>query len=357
MKYEFKKFVFNKRNMGVFGFLIFFIICFIAYNVYMDFHYNESQIKIYQKAHQVSENMMNSLNDNEEYTFWKGVNRNSYTIIQAYFKEENTTEEFMKLKITWDELMIQANENGYVVKEFETRNAQTILNEIKQLKYLKKNNMQVLHSPYAPQTFNVWNKFFGQKIYLIVLLVVCILLCDIFGLEIESGFYKYLYVSRLSKLKIISNKIMFSVMIAFASIAVVILILLLSGLIFGFGNSEYPYFYFSQMYMVKDIVLQSLMLMMVESVFLVGISSLWFSVSLNTGFVLTMNLFLYALFYVFEGVINYQSFFVYVPFLHIDFLNMIIHKQVVFSIVVSFTYFMVCWIVSLNHFKKRELVR
>lgn len=51
MMYELKKFIFNKRNAGVFGFLVFFLICFIGYNVYMDKHYNESQIKIYQKAY------------------------------------------------------------------------------------------------------------------------------------------------------------------------------------------------------------------------------------------------------------------------------------------------------------------
>ena len=58
MMYELKKFIFNKRNAGVFGFLVFFLICFISYNVYMDKHYNESQIKIYQKAYRVSENRM-----------------------------------------------------------------------------------------------------------------------------------------------------------------------------------------------------------------------------------------------------------------------------------------------------------
>ena len=50
MMYELKKFIFNKRNVGVFGFLVFFLVCFIGYNVYMDKHYNESQIKIYQKC-------------------------------------------------------------------------------------------------------------------------------------------------------------------------------------------------------------------------------------------------------------------------------------------------------------------
>lgn len=49
MMYELKKFIFNKRNVGVFGFLVFFLVCFIGYNVYMDKHYNESQIKIYQR--------------------------------------------------------------------------------------------------------------------------------------------------------------------------------------------------------------------------------------------------------------------------------------------------------------------
>ena len=55
MMYELKKFIFNKRNVGVFGFLVFFLVCFIGYNVYMDKHYNESQIKIYQKAYRISE--------------------------------------------------------------------------------------------------------------------------------------------------------------------------------------------------------------------------------------------------------------------------------------------------------------
>lgn len=357
MKYEFKKFSFNKRNIGVFGFLILFVISFIGYNAYMDAHYNEAQIKMYQKAHQVSENRMELSDTDEEYVFWKDVNRNSYAIIQLYAGEENTTLEFIKSKIIWDDLMIQANENGYDIKEFETRSTQTIFNEMKQFKYLQNKNMQALNSPYVPQTFNILNKFFDQKLYLIVLLVVCILLCDVFGLEIDSGFYKYLFVSEVSKQKILANKMKFSIILSIVSISFVILILFLSGLIFGFGNSEYPYFYFNQMYMVKDIALQSLMLMIMESIFLIGISSLWFSFSLNTGFMLTMDLILYALFYVFDGVINYQSWFVYIPFLHINFLNLIIHKQVIVSMILSFVYSVTCWIVSLHHFKKRELVR
>ena len=66
MMYELKKFIFNKRNAGVFGFLVFFLICFIGYNVYMDKHYNESQIKIYQKAYRVSENRMDEAGSEEE---------------------------------------------------------------------------------------------------------------------------------------------------------------------------------------------------------------------------------------------------------------------------------------------------
>ena len=61
MMYELKKFIFNKRNVGVFGFLVFFLVCFIGYNVYMDKHYNESQIKIYQKAYRISENRMEKI--------------------------------------------------------------------------------------------------------------------------------------------------------------------------------------------------------------------------------------------------------------------------------------------------------
>lgn len=357
MRYELKKFMFNNRNVGVFGFLTLFLICFIGYNIYMDVHYNESQIIMYKKAYQVSENMMGSLNSDEEYTFWKSVNRNSYLLIQLCFNKENTTEEYIVTRIVWNDLMVQANENGYVVKEFESRNIQTILNEIKQLKYLKSNNIRLLNSPYEPNTFNILNEFFGQKIYLILLLIICILLCDVYGLEIDDGFYKYLYASGLSKQKILMNKIMFSVFVSFVTISLTIAILLLSGLIFGFGNSEYPYFYFNQMYMVKDIILQSLMLMMAESVFLIGISSLWFSFSLNGNFMLVMNLILYALFYVIGNIMNYQHYFIYIPFLHIDFINLIFHKKVVLSIFVSLAYFIFACIISINFFNKRELVR
>ena len=71
MMYELKKFIFNKRNVGVFGFLVFFLICFIGYNVYMDKHYNESQIKIYQKAYRISENRMDEQEVKKSLNFGK----------------------------------------------------------------------------------------------------------------------------------------------------------------------------------------------------------------------------------------------------------------------------------------------
>lgn len=83
---------------------------------------------------------------------------------------------------------------------------------------------------------------------------------------------------------------------------------------FGIGNCDYPYFYFNQMYTVKEIVAKSIILLVVESVFVVGISSLLFTCSLNNGFIVAVNLILYALFFVLGNVTGYSRFFVYIPF-------------------------------------------
>lgn len=215
----------------------------------------------------------------------------------------------------------------------------------------------MLNSPYEPNTFNIFNELFNQKLYLVVMLILCILLCDIFGLEMESGFYKNLYVSRISKQKILLNKMKFSLFAAVFLIIVMLLIIVLSGLIFGIGNCDYPYFYFNQMYTVKEIVAKSIILLVVESVFVVGISSLLFTCSLNNGFIVAVNLILYALFFVLGNVTGYSRFFVYIPFLHIDFVNLIIYKQVVLAAIISLMYFLSCSLISLQCFKKRELVR
>ena len=203
----------------------------------------------------------------------------------------------------------------------------------------------MLNSPYEPNTFNIFNELFNQKLYLVVMLILCILLCDIFGLEMESGFYKNLYVSRIS-----------SFAAAFL-IIVMLLIIVLSGLIFGIGNCDYPYFYFNQMYTVKEIVAKSIILLGIESIFVVGISALLFTFSLNNGFIVAVNLILYALFFVLGNVTGYSRFFVYIPFLHIDFVNLIIYKQVVLAAIISLMYFLSCSLISLQCFKKRELVR
>ena len=173
----------------------------------------------------------------------------------------------------------------------------------------------------------------------------------------ESGFYKNLYVSRISKQKILLNKMKFSLFAAAFLIIVMLLIIVLSGLILGIGNCDYPYFYFNQMYTVKEIVAKSIILLVVESVFVVGISSLLFTCSLNNGFIVAVNLILYALFFVLGNVTGYSRFFVYIPFLHIDFVNLIIHKQVVLAAIISLMYFLSCSLISLQCFKKRELVR
>lgn len=357
MMYELKKFIFNKRNVGVFGFLVFFLVCFIGYNVYMDKHYNESQIKIYQKAYRISENRMDEAGSEEESEFWKKVYRNASGLIHFYYNSENKTDEFIESKLSWNHLMLQANNEGYIINDFEKRDVQTLQNETKQLKYLKKNHIEMLNSPYEPNTFNIFNELFNQKLYLVVMLILCILLCDIFGLEMESGFYKNLYVSRISKQKILLNKIKFSLFAAAFLIIMMLLIIVLSGLFFGIGNCDYPYFYFNQMYTVKEIVAKSIILLVVESVFVVGISSLLFTCSLNNGFIVAVNLILYALFFVLGNVTGYSRFFVYIPFLHIDFVNLIIHKRVVLAAIISLMYFLSCSLISLQCFKKRELVR
>ena len=89
MMYEFKKFIFNKRNLGVLGFLVFFLVCFIGYNVYMDTHYNEFQIKLYQKAYRTAENSMDEAASKEESEFWKAVYRESNSLIRLYYNNEN----------------------------------------------------------------------------------------------------------------------------------------------------------------------------------------------------------------------------------------------------------------------------
>lgn len=110
--YELKKFIFNKRNVGVFGFLVFFLVCFIGYNVHMDKHYNESQIKIYQKAYRISENRMDEAGSEEEPEFWKKVYRNASGLIHFYYNSENKTDEFIESKLSWNHLMLQANNEG-----------------------------------------------------------------------------------------------------------------------------------------------------------------------------------------------------------------------------------------------------
>ena len=59
----------------------------------------------------------------------------------------------------------------------------------------------MLNSPYEPNTFNIFNELFNQKLYLVVMLILCILLCDIFGLEMESGFYKTYMFQEFTKAK------------------------------------------------------------------------------------------------------------------------------------------------------------
>ncbi|MFR3428633.1 MAG: hypothetical protein ACLTTH_00005, partial [Holdemanella porci] len=53
------------------------------------------------------------------------------------------------------------------------------------------------------------------------------------------------------------------------------------------------------------------------------------------------------------NVIGYSRFFVYIPFLHIDFVNLIIYKQVVLAAIISLMYFLSCSLISLQCFKKR----
>lgn len=355
--YELKKLFYNKRNAGVFVFLIFFLICFVDYNIYMDMHYNESQIKIFQKANRKAESNLLSFVSDEESEFWKNINLTSNRLIKLYWNQKNQTEEFINTKIKWNTLMIQANMNGYVVNDFEKRDVQTLQNENKQLKYLNKNHIEMLNSPYEPNTWNLLNELFGQKLYLILLLIICVLLCDVFGLEMENGFYKNLYVSQISKKKIWIHKIEFSVIVAIIALFISLLILGLSGFIFGFGNSQYPYFYFNQMFTIKEIVTQSLSLLIVETLFLVGISSLWFSLSISSGFILTMNLILYALFFVLGNLIGYSKLFAYIPFLHTDFIQLIIHKKVIISMFVSLFYSVIFSFISMQYFNKRELVK
>lgn len=69
--------------------------------------------------------------------------------------------------------MLQANNEGYIINDFEKRDVQTLQNETKQLKYLKKNHIEMLNSPYEPNTFNIFNELFNQKLYLVVMLILC----------------------------------------------------------------------------------------------------------------------------------------------------------------------------------------
>ena len=69
------------------------------------------------------------------------------------------------------------------------------------------------------------------------------------------------------------------------------------------------------MYTVKEIVAKSIILLVVENIFVVGISALLFTFSLNNGFIVAVNLILYALCFVLGNVTGYSR---SVSYTHLD---------------------------------------
>lgn len=162
-------------------------------------------------------------------------------ISKAYENGENTTPGFVKLRQSWDELVAQADKNGYPYADFGYDSTIETAAYLQQDEACLKRKIGLLASDWQPDAVNLNAQWMLRGGWLVVALFCLVLWMDTIGAEMDNGTFKLVFTSLTPRKTIFWSKILVSLLVAGALCLTVGLVLGGVGLVYGIGTLDYPY--------------------------------------------------------------------------------------------------------------------
>lgn len=363
LKYEWKKFLYNKKNKIVF------LLAFCSFIGYASFHIYQNHIFMQTKTEQfykIRQNVQYDIENMSNYQFLaeKTEDKQYYGEILEYFNKlynsandlyrdySNSTNSLNDL-IRWNELLIEGKTKKYEINMYTNDSLEQLKKNKNELYYLKQNHIPIKESPYVCLSSNLIVNLSKFNLGFVILIFYFLLIFDLFS-EFDCGAYKILYSSKNNFLGIVLSKVFFSILILLLLILMLALLVCLNSFVFGLGNMQYPYSIGTNIYQESTIIFYTFCIIASMCLFLIGVYTLiscLFKFT-TTSVVLTITIYLMInLFGEYLSKFNYL-----IGFLNIDLFSMIQQNKVVLTCLMDISILVVCIILSTLIIQKKDLV-
>ncbi len=338
IEFEFLKLIKNKKTIFIVLSCLLFSALFIVYNHYRHNRYIEDMIQDLKTdniiANQRVEYLMKfkSLNETqkEELEYW-GPEAVITSFLKTYYSSP--------MLFDWKDILEQSNKRNtnliigyqkkhiYVYSQSVESKIKDLENEVLLNNYLLEHKIEPLLSPFYPSAFNLIYLLNSKEMMLIMIILFIVSIIDIFSSEIETGSYKITYTSPYSRIQIIQTKILVcSIFVSFLYILVHAFTFILSTLITGVGNLEYPILVNTlgeiKVIPIIQFIQTSLLYYWVQLIFFVFLSSFLFIVFKDSMSIVSIFSWIFLMTYL---VASYraQSFINYLPLGSFDFVTIL----------------------------------
>lgn len=369
LKYEFQKFIYNKKNFAVIIAFIVFLSGLIIYNHRLDQEYSNTMStrmweiadysKLMVKSMDITSKFMKEEKQVQAYEeqkqFWYKFNTKTLNLVNAYKHDDYRNMTFIENEIAWNELLLEGLNKGYNMNNVTSDRIVNIQEKITQDQYILENKIEIPHSPYETTFFNLFNLIFTGYSTLLLAFFFLLLVFDLNTAEFENGSYKIMYSGKDPVTKIIKAKMVFSFLLVLFYLFLILAVFVIAGIIFGLGDSIFPYPVGMNTYPSYYICLIMLVLYFVA---LLSLSAIILYVSYKTyssSVTLVVAITAYMMILVFQQVFDFQWLYSYIPFCY-PFVRDIIQAEgvwlcVIFGLVISFLLLNLCC----KNMKKRDI--
>ena len=363
LRYEWKKFLYNKKNWIVLVLILASFIGYVSFHVYENQAYMDTKKEEFSKYRQSAlydiTNMANyqslSKTDKEkEYyanaiEYFKEVYDCANTLYQEYASSSLQLDHLMN----WNALMIQGKDNKINIVSY-TRDTMEELTKMKrEYQYIKKNHISIKKTPYVCTTSNLIMNLTKNQLGFVVLILFFLWIYDVFN-EFDSGAYKVLYSSGYDFKKILCSKILFSVFLLIGYILLFIILFGVNSCIFGIGNLEYPFSIGTRIYPESTIIIRILLLIFGMNVFLIGVYTCISILFKSTTRSLVIMTLLYFAVNLFQS--NLKTISNWIGFLGPNLFSMLQQKNILLTLATDMFVLIVLLIGSTIILKKQDLI-
>jgi len=242
--FEFRKFLNQKKNVGIMLVFVAFIGIFIAVNLKNE--KNEAQQKMNQIMYELG-NVTQELEiyrTNDMQNSERNYVQRKYDVLNELSVAANKGDwkEQLRLQIILDKMKLQ-NEN---LNEYNFNKLQTDV-EVNEILYEK--NIKPIFSASSMQSYNFIRLILGGMLPVLIILMILLLTSDIVSTEKETGTYKILMSQPISRTKILFSKIIAQTLICLLFLFLLFAVFfVLLGIAFGYGSPEYPTLFYTGEY-------------------------------------------------------------------------------------------------------------